>query len=137
VDGFAKRESLQEIGHFEIADAWQRDLRSSGMVASEQRRNLFGEEDLDEMTRLAALGEAQSAFGDEAPHRIARNPSGEACVTGEAANGKAQLRLAFEPAMPKQMDIDGALGQGETQARDEQVYELLPNARGVELFVFH
>ena len=39
--------------------------------------------------------------------------------------------------MAQKMGVDGAVDDGIGQARDEEVFELLPDLNGVEFVVFH
>ncbi len=92
---------------------------------------------LDDMAGLGALDQAQSALVEEATDRRTRGAVADASAAGEPSHGKAEPELAFEAAMPAEIRVDGAVGCGEAQLRDEMVLELFPDQFGVGFFGFH
>jgi CTP synthase (UTP-ammonia lyase) len=48
-----------------------------------------------------------------------------------------ELEPAFEAGVAEEIEIDGAVGDRQAQARVEKVRELLPEKREVQFFAFH
>lgn len=89
------------------------------------------------MASLAAVHQAQRAFGSETAHGAASGPAGKARATGEPNDRKTELALAFEVAMPQEVGVHHALGKIEAQAGREDIFELLPDEFSVGFFGFH
>src|SRR5689334_11894235 len=83
------------------------------------------------------MDEAERTKNDEATDRFTHRASADADAAGEPRNGEAELELAFETAVTHEMRIDGAVGDGQTQPREEEVLELFPEMLDVQFFAFH
>lgn len=57
--------------------------------------------------------------------------------TGQAKDGKAKLALSFEPGVPQEVGINGAVDDRETKPGNEDVFELLPDMGSAGFAVFH
>ena len=69
---------------------------------------------------------------------LAGPPTAMAPATaGRPGHGEAELELAFETAVAEEMRIDGAVGDGQAQAREEKVLELYPKMLDIQFFAFH
>jgi len=137
VDGLAQFPGLQKIGFLEAGRADWASIAPGCHLARANRGNLLGQAHVHQVARSGAFEQTQSAFGNEAADDPARDPGGYVGAAGQPADGKAQLRLAFEGAVPQQMKIYRALDHREAQPRHRQVYQLFPHVYGVEVFVFH
>ena len=74
---------------------------------------------------------------EEAAHGRACRAIANASAAGEPGHGKAEPELAFEAAVPHEIRVDGTVGGGEAELRDEMVLELFPDQFGVGFFCFH
>src|SRR5436309_15974295 len=73
---------------------------------------------------------------DQPPHGESNRSAGEARRAADRGNGEATTESPFQAAMPQQMKIDGALGDGEAQTRGQLVFHLFPHVCSIE-FIFH
>lgn len=137
VDGLTQCRGFQEIDLFEAGLAREAcevaDLRLPETGAA----NFFGEAHLDDVARLAAFEQLQYAFRNEAAQGLAHGIMAKAKIARQPAHGKMKAGLPFQAGMAKKVGIDGALHCTETQARSQEVLELLPDKFGVGLFGFH
>jgi hypothetical protein len=142
VDGLAEGAGAQEVEMAQVSGLGVRRAGKAGWAASgEDARtasaHFIGQAHLDDMAGFAAMDESESTEDDEAADRFADRAGADANAASEPGNGKAKLELAFEAGMADEMGIDGAIGDGQMEARKENVLELLPEARGVEFLEFH
>jgi hypothetical protein len=86
---------------------------------------------------FAATDEAERPEDDEAADRFTHGAGADANAAGEPGHGEAELELAFETAVADEMRIDGAVGDGQAQAREEKVLELYPKMLEIQFFAFH
>ena len=84
-----------------------------------ERRNLTRKAHLDQVTRFAALQQAQDTVGDEAADSPADGVVGETRAPSEPEDGELQLQVSFQAAVAKEMRVDDAVGSRELQTRDE------------------
>ena len=89
------------------------------------------------MAGCAATDEAEHTEDDEAADRFAYGAGADADATGKPGHGEAELVLAFETAVADEMRIDGAVGDGQAQPREEKVLELFPKMLDIQFFAFH
>ena len=78
------------------------------------------------MAGFAATDEAERTEDDEAKDRFTHGAGADADAAGEPGHGEAELEPAFETAVADEMRIDGAVGDGQAQSREEEVSELYP-----------
>ncbi len=146
VDGLAQGPGLEKVELFEIDWGIDRPVDGAGggrrashgdcAGASGPDRvgvnaNLIGEAHFDDVAGLAAMDQAQRAYDDQAAHRFADGAGANANAASQPRNREAELELAFETAVADEMMIDGAVGDGEAEARVEKVVELFPKEGGV------
>ena len=93
--------------------------------------NFIGEAHLDDVAGLAAMDQAQCAHDNQAAHRFADGAGANANPASEPGHGAVELGLAFEAAVADKMMIDGAVGNGEAEPREEKIVELFPEEGGV------
>jgi hypothetical protein len=86
---------------------------------------------------FAATDEPQRPEDDEAADGFTHGPGADADTTGEPGHGEVELELAFETAVADEMRIDGAVGDGQAQTREEEVLELYPKLFDIQFFAFH
>jgi hypothetical protein len=145
VNGLTQGAGLEEVEFFEVNRRVDRGAdgagRMRGAADGESARtsggNLIGEAHLDNVPGFAAMDDAERAYDDQAAHRLANRAGANANAASQPRHGAVELELAFEAGVAEEMRIDGAVGDGETQARVEKVLELFPNEGGVQFFGFH
>jgi len=135
VDGLAEGASSQEIDLLEAGGVGWQASGTAGRALWTGCANFFGQAHLHNMTVPTAFDHAQDTFGSEAAHGDAHSAAGEANTAGEPGNREAEAGLAFETTVAQEMGIDGAVSGGKCQPGNEGVFELLPNALGVGLFL--
>lgn len=127
VDGLAQGLGLEEIQFFEVDGT----LLPSGVAGVEkigaQGGKLLGYAHFDHVTGFGAFDQAQNAEVNETADGGTRGAVADASAAGEPGHGKAEAEFAFEAAVAQEMRIDGAVGGGEAQSRDEMVLELFPD----------
>jgi hypothetical protein len=133
----APRADLKEIHLLDVGGAAPTDRARGYNSIRRGGANLAGQADLNHVTGSGAFDKAQNALGNEAAYGLAHGRGGEASAAGEPTNRKAEPELAFEAAMPQEMSVDDALGEGETQPRHENIFDLFPDEDDVEFVVFH
>ena len=89
------------------------------------------------MAEFAATNEAERTEDDEAADGFTDGAGADADAAGEPGHGEAELEPAFETAVADEMRIDGAVGDGQAKAREEEVLELYPEMLDVQFFAFH
>jgi len=99
--------------------------------------HFIGEAHFEDMAGLAAMNEAERAQGDEAADRFADGAGAQADSASEPGHGAVELEPAFETAVAEEIGIDSAVGDGEAEARVENVFELFPEERRIWFFTFH
>jgi hypothetical protein len=129
VDGLAKGRA----GHEDLSASDCARLRRWGA----NRADLLRQAHFYEVTAFAAFHYAQGAMGHEAAYGLARGRAGNAGAAGKPLNGELKAAEAFEAAVAQEVRIDGAIGDGEAQPRNEKVFEVFPNLFGIGFFVFH
>jgi hypothetical protein len=137
VDGLAQSLVFEEVGVRDASGERQPGRAADGVDIGAEGANLLRQADRDHVTDLVAFDQTQDAEIEEAPKRATRGHGTEADTAGEPGNGKAEAEPPFEAAVAQEMRIDGALDDGEAQARDEKIFELFPDVFGVGFFVFH
>ena len=155
VDGVAQGAGLEEVEFFEVNG---RELvgksarversgeagggkRVHGIVHSGRvgisREDFFGEAHFENVAGFAALDDAERAKGHETAHGFTDRASADTDAPSEPGHGAVELELAFEARVAEEIEIDGALGDGEAQARVEKVSELHPEKFEVQFFGLH
>ncbi len=136
MNGLPQRLRLQEIHLLEVARAGPPRRAARDSIRTDGT-NLAGQPDLDDVAGFRAFDQAQSPLGHQAPHRQAHGPGREAVAARKPKNRKAQPQPVFQPAMPQQMRIDGALGECEAQPRHQNIFELFPDEDSIGFADFH
>jgi hypothetical protein len=143
VDGLAQGAGLEEVEVFQIGGlrraggAADGDGARYGGQAGAKAANLIGQADVDDVAGFAATDEAERPEDDEAADRFTHGAGADANAAGEPGHGEAELELAFETAVADEMRIDGAVGDGQAQSREEKVLELYPKMLEIQFFAFH
>ena len=119
VDDLAQSLVLEEIGVRDAGGERQPGRAAGGGDIGPDGANLQRQADHDHVTDLVAFDQAQDAEIEEASQGAARGHGTEADTAGEPGNGKTEAGAALEAAVAQEMRIDGALGDGEAQARDD------------------
>ncbi|HKW61877.1 MAG TPA: hypothetical protein VJN89_04970 [Candidatus Acidoferrum sp.] len=137
VDGLAQGRSFEEIDLLEAGAARETREAAVPRLAQTDGANLFGQTHMDDVARFAAFQQLHRAFGNEAAQGLAHTIMAKAKIAGQPVHGKTKAGLPFQAGVPEKVGIDGALHFTETQARGQEVLELLPDKFGVGLFGFH
>jgi hypothetical protein len=149
VDGLAQGAGFEEVQRFQVdrrvqaggggrvCGAAYGDCARHGGQAGEKAANLVGQAHANDVAGFAATDEAERTEDDEAADRFTHGAGADANAAGEPGHGEAELELAFETAVADEMRIDGAVGDGQAQAREEKVLELYPKTLDIQFFAFH
>jgi hypothetical protein len=143
VDGLAQGAGLEEVEVFQVGGlrgaggAADGDGTRYGGQAGAKAANLIGQEHVNNVAGFAATDEAERTEDDEAADRFTHGAGADADAAGEPRHGEAELVLAFETAVADEMRIDGAVGDGQAQPREEEVLELYPEVFEIQFFAFH
>jgi hypothetical protein len=86
---------------------------------------------------FAATDQAEHTEDDEAADGFTHGAGTDADAAGEPGHGEMELVPAFETAVADEMRIDGAVGDGEMEAREEEVLALYPKLFEIQFFAFH
>jgi hypothetical protein len=108
-----------------------------GRQAGTEAANLIGQEDANDVAGFAATHEAEDTEDDEAADGFTDGARADADAAGEPGHGEVELVPAFETAVANEMRIDGAVGDGEMEAREEEVLALYPKMLEIQFFAFH
>jgi hypothetical protein len=119
VDGLAQSFVFEEIGVRDAGGERQPGGAAGGGDIGADGANLLRQADHDHVADLVAFDQAQDAEIEEAPQGATRGHGTEAHTAGEPGNGKTEAGPPFEAAVAEEMRIDGALGDGEAQARHD------------------
>jgi hypothetical protein len=149
VDRLAQGAGLEEVEFFEV-DRRERvgkrvevggKGRAGGVVhgdgAGTSSGDFIGQAHFEDVAGFAALDEAKRAEDGEAAHRFAHGAGADAEAASDPGHGAVELEPAFEAGVAEEIEIDGAVGDGQAQARVEKVRELLPEKREIQFFAFH
>ncbi len=137
VDGLAQGAGLEEV---EVFQAWGLRLAggaADGDGAGATAANLIGQEHANDVAGFAATDEAERTEDNEAADGFTHGAGADADAAGEPGHGEAELELPFETAVADEMRIDGAVGDGQSQPREEEVLELYPKLFDIQFFAFH
>jgi len=146
VDGLAQGAGLEEVEVFQVGGLRRAGgaadgdgARHGGQAlpggqAGAKAANLIGQADVNNVAGFAATDEVERTEDDEAADRFTHGAGADANAAGEPGHGEAELELAFETAVADEMRIDGAVGDGQTQAREEKVLELFPKMFDIQFF---
>jgi len=143
VDGLAQGAGLEEVEVFQVGGlrvavrAADGDGARHGGQAGTKAANLIGQEHANDVAGFAATDQAERTEDDEAADRFTHGAGADADATGEPGHGEAELELAFKTAVADEMRIDGAVGDGRAQPREEKVLELYPKLFDIQFFAFH
>jgi hypothetical protein len=131
VNGFAERPGFQEIRGFEGGGRRLSRFPRGAVFARADRADLLRQAHLDEMAGLAAFEQAQSAQLIETADGLAHRSIGKTQVAGYGQNSKVQAELADDKGMAQEIRIDGALLDGQAEARGENIFKLHPQEFGI------
>jgi hypothetical protein len=155
VDGLAQGAGPEEVQPFQVYRRVQVDRRervgrrvsvggreragraAQGDGAGIRGANFIGQAHLEDVAGLAALDEAERAENGEAAHGFAHGAGADAESASDPGHGAVELEPAFEAGVAEEIEIDGAVGEGQAQARVEKVRELFPEKFEVQFLGFH
>jgi hypothetical protein len=139
VDGLAQGAGLEEVEFFQVGGLRLAGGAVDGDGTGAKAANLIGQEHVNDVAGFAATDEAERTEDDEAADRFTHGAGADADAdaAGEPGHGEAELELAFETAVADEMRIDGAVGDGQAQPRDEKVLELYPKMLEIQFFAFN
>src|SRR5260370_475454 len=143
VDGQAQGAGLEEVELFQVGGlrlaggADDGDGSRHGGQAGAKAANLVGQEHRDDVAGFAAADEAERTADDEATDRFAHGAGADTDAAGEPGHGEAELGPDLETAVADEMRIDGAVGDGQAQPREEKVLELFPEMFYIQFFALH
>jgi len=137
VDGLAQGAGLEEVEVFQVGGLRGAGGAAYGDCAGAKAANLIGQAHANDVAGFAATDEAERTEDDEATDRFTHGAGADANAAGEPGHGEAELELAFETAVADEMRIDGAVGDGQAQPREEKVLELYPKMLEIQFFAFH
>jgi hypothetical protein len=155
VDGLAQGAGLEEVQPFQVNRSVRVDRKervgkgvsiggmgraggvAQGDGAGIRGANFIGQAHLEDVAGFAALDEAQRAKNGEAAHGFAHGTGADAEAAGDPGHGAVELEPSFEPGVAEEIEIDGAVDEGQAQARVEKVGELYPEKLEVQFFGFH
>lgn len=135
MDGAAQSRMLQKVQLLEMIGAI--GTQGARVVWSGGDGGYFpGQADLDQVTRFAALDQAQEPSRYQAAHSPAHGVSAETHTPSEPGDGKPERKLFFQAAVTEKMRVDDAVGHRQAQAK-RKVIELFPHLFGIGSFDFH
>ena len=137
VDGLAKGAGLEEVEFFQVGGLRLAGGAAEGDGAGATAANLIGQEHANDVAGFAATDQAERTEDDEAADGFTHGAGADADTASEPGHGEAELELAFKTAVADEMRIDGAVGDGQAQAREEKVRELYPKMLDIQFFAFH
>ncbi len=143
VDGLAQGPGLEEVEVFQAGGlrlaggAADGDGIRHGGQAGAKAANLIGQEYANDVAGFAATDEAERTEDDEAADGFTHGAGADADAAGKPGHGEAELKPAFETAVAEKMRIDGAVGDGQAQPREEEVLELYPKTFDIQFLAFH
>jgi len=137
VDGLAQGAGLEEVEVFQVGELRLAGGAADGDGAGATAANLIGQEHANDVAGFAATDEAEGTEDDEAADRFTHRAGADANAASEPGHGEAELELAFETAVADEMRIDGAVGDGQAQPREEEILELYPKLFDIQFFAFH
>jgi hypothetical protein len=149
VDGVAQGAGLEEVEVFEVGGlrlagraADGDGARHSGQAryrgqAGVKAANLIGQEHFNDVAGFAATDEAECTEDDEAADGFTDGAGADADTAGEPGHGEVELPLAFETGVAEEIKVDGAVGDGQAQTGEEEVFDLYPKMLEIQFFAFH
>jgi hypothetical protein len=99
--------------------------------------NFIGQAHFEDVAGFAALDEAERAEGGETAHGFAHGAGADAESAGDPGHGAVELEPAFKASVAEEIEIDGAVDEGQAETRVEKVRELYPEKFEVQFFGFH
>ncbi|HTT33612.1 MAG TPA: hypothetical protein VMH48_08420 [Methylomirabilota bacterium] len=136
VNGQAKGTGSPEVQLLKIGAAGRRSAVGWGLFGV-HGADLVRQANVDHMTDVAALDQAQSSDVHQAADSQAHAPACNAHILSEPDNRKAQTELAFQEAVAEEMRIDSAVEDREFETRGSKVFQLFPHFDTVEFLGVH
>gem|GEM_PF-4826495 len=146
VDGSAMCRVLEEIDLFEVGRIIRR-LKATGIlngacglgVGHGQRRgvNLAGQAYFDDVAFSAALEHADDAIRGKAANGLTCRGSGKTGASGKPCDREMETALTLEMTVTEEMRVNGAIGGGKFEVRDQEVGELFPHQFCIGFLGFH
>jgi hypothetical protein len=139
VDGLAQGAGLEEVELFQVKIGGEGRVGgvAHGDVAGTSGGDFVGEAHFEDVAGFAALDEAERAEDGEAADGFAHRACANADAASDPRHRAVELELAFEAGVANEIEIDGAVHDGQAQARVEKVRELFPEKLEVQFFGFH
>jgi len=114
---------LKEVHGFEILSVGGARHYAAGDFA--------GERDLDLIALVTALADAPEPLGAEASQDVPHGAAGKVRANGKSARGNAQHAVSLQATAANQVEVEDAVGGGESKSGDEMVLDVGPKAGGV------
>jgi hypothetical protein len=96
-----------------------------------------GHKHIDDVSCTAALDDAQNALDGEAADRFARGKRRGEDAASEPVHGKMDAAASLQAAVAKQVRVNNVFEWAETQARDDEVFHLLPDLGRIQFLFLH
>jgi hypothetical protein len=149
VDGLAQGAGPEEVQLFEV-DGRERvgkrvcvggKMRAGGVAhgdgAGMRGGNFIGQAHFEDVAGFAALDETERAENGEAAHGFAHGAGADTEATSDPRHGAVELEPAFDAGVAEEIEIDGAIDDGQAETRVEKVRELYPEKFEVQFFGCH
>jgi hypothetical protein len=114
---------LKKVHSFQIFPVLRARHHAAGDFARER--------DLDLVALVTALADAQKTFSAEASQDVPHGAAGKARANGKSARGNSQHAVACQTTTTDKIEVDDAVGRGESKSGDEMVLDVGPKADGV------
>jgi hypothetical protein len=149
VDGLAQSAGLEEVQLFDVDGRERvgkrvcvgRKWRAGGVphddFAGRGGVNFIGQAHFEDVAGFAALDETERAEDGEAAHGFAHGAGADTEATSDPRHGAVELKPAFDSGVAEEIEIDGAVDDGQAETRVEKVGELYPKKLEVRFFGFH
>ena len=145
IDGVAQGRRGEEVEFVDCGRGGPQERRSFRQ-ATEQRpivraakpnTNLSGQEHFDEVAFEVAFDQAKRAALGKATHGRASRVTANTDTLGEPCLNEVDAMPAFEAGVTKEMGIDGAVDDVETELRYDNIIDLFPHLCRIRQFRFH
>ncbi len=122
-NGAAIFRGLKEVHRFQILSASGAGDHAAGDFA--RKRNL------DLVALITALANAQETLGAQAAENGPHSAAGKVRASGQGARGSVQNAATRQTTAADEVEVEDAVGGGESESRDEMVFNVGPETGGV------
>ena len=114
---------LKEVHGFEIF--------SVGGARDDAAGDFARESDLDLVALITALANAQETLGAQAAEHGPHRAAGKVRASGQGARGSVQNAVTRQATAADKVEVEDAVGGGESKGGDEMVLDVGPETQGV------